>query len=78
VTPTTLPPDELTATAIRVLCREIGLANTARFLRQVAHGQGDYTREREQLFGALTMDEIVAEIKRRRESSEAGADKGIE
>jgi hypothetical protein len=47
-----------------VLCREIGVVNTARFLNQYSLGQGDYTREREQLFGQVTVDEVVAEVKR--------------
>lgn len=70
MTPTSIPPSELTATAIRVLCREIGFANTARFLSQMSAGSGDYTKERDQMFGSMSVDEIVAEIKKRRERSE--------
>ncbi|NJN83262.1 MAG: hypothetical protein HC802_13900 [Caldilineaceae bacterium] len=65
-----LPPAELTATTIRLLCREIGFVNTARFLNQFTTGSGDYTEERELLFGAATVDEIVAEIERKRSSGE--------
>jgi hypothetical protein len=61
---TTVPLADLTQSAIRVLCREIGVVNTARFLNQYSLGQGDYTREREQLFGQVTVDEVVAEVKR--------------
>lgn len=32
---------------------------------------GDYTQEREQLFADLTLDDIVAEIKRERKSGQA-------
>ena len=57
------PLAEITQEAIRVLFREIGVANTVRFLNQYTAGYGNYTEEREQLFGHLTMDEIVASIK---------------
>lgn len=59
----TAPLAEITQEAIRVLFREIGVANTVRFLNQYTAGYGNYTEEREQLFGHLTMDEIVASIK---------------
>ena len=58
----TAPLAEITQEAIRVLFREIGVANTVRFLNQYTAGYGNYTEEREQLFGHLTMDEIVASI----------------
>jgi hypothetical protein len=64
---TTVPLADLTQTAIHLLCREIGVVNTARFLNQFSVGQGDYTKEREELFGQMTVDEVVGEIKRRRQ-----------
>ena len=60
------PLAEITATAIRILCREIGAANTARFLNQFTSGFGDYTAERDQLLGESTVDELVAQIRQRR------------
>ena len=60
-----LPLAELNVTAIRILCREIGAANTARFLSQYTAGFGNYTEERDALFGGLTVSEIAAEIKRK-------------
>ena len=36
--------------------------NTARFLNQFSVGQGDYTNERQELFGQMTVDEVVGEI----------------
>ena len=62
----TTPLAEITQQAFRVLFREIGVANTARFLNQYTAGYGSYTGEREQLFGHLTMDSIVAGIKEER------------
>ena len=57
---------EITTTAIRVLCREIGPVNTARFLNQYSTGIGNYTEERDQILGDPSVDELVAEIKKRR------------
>ena len=65
----TIPLTELTTYTIKLLCREIGVVNTARFINQFTVGYGNYTAEREQLIGHLTVDEIVAEIKRKRRSS---------
>jgi len=66
MTITAMPLAELTHSAIHLLCQEIGVVNTARFLNQFTMGYGNYTEEREQLFGQLTVDDIAAEIKRRR------------
>jgi len=65
----TMPLTELTTATIKLLCREIGVVNTVRFINQFTIGYGNYTAEREQLIGNLTVDEIVAEIKRKRHSS---------
>lgn len=63
----TRPFAEITAQAISVLCKEIGVVNTVRFINQFSVGYRDYTEEREQLFGRLTLGEIVNEIKKNRE-----------
>jgi len=57
------PLAEITQDAIRILCHEIGLVNTVRFVNQFTVGYGNYTEEREALFADLTMDEIVSAIK---------------
>ena len=69
---TTMPLAELTTSTIQLLCREIGIVSTARFLSQFTVGYGNYTEEREQIIGQLTVDEIVTEIqkKRRRPSTQ--------
>ena len=59
---------ELTSSTIQLLCREIGVVNTARFLNQFTVGLGNYTEERDQLIGHWTVDEIVTELQRRRTS----------
>ncbi|MCK6559498.1 hypothetical protein HUU39_20365 [candidate division KSB1 bacterium] len=60
------PLTEITHTAIQVLCKEIGVVNTIRFINQFSTGHGNYTEERRQLFGELSLDNIVAEIKQMR------------
>jgi hypothetical protein len=62
----TRPLAEITQDAFRVLYKEIGLVNTVRFVNQFTTGYGNYTEEREQLFAGMTLDDIVAEIKRKR------------
>jgi len=46
--------------------REIGIVNAVRFINQFTTGYGDYTRERDELFAGMTLDDIVSEIKRKR------------
>ncbi len=60
----TKPLAEITQEAIRILCKEMGIVNTIRFVNQFTVGYGNYTEEREALFEDLTMDDIVASIKR--------------
>jgi hypothetical protein len=66
----TKPLAEVTQTAIRVLCREIGLVDTMRFVGQFTVGYGDYTAERDALFADMTLEDMIAEIKQDR--SQAG------
>ncbi len=68
----TKPLAQITAEAIRILCREIGAANTARFINQFTTGYGNYSEEREQLFKDMTMDDIISTIKARRQSPHHG------
>ena len=66
----TEPLAEVTQNAIRVLCREIGLVDTMRFVGQFTVGYGDYTVERDELFKDMTLDDMIAEIKQGREQRE--------
>ncbi|MEW5930000.1 MAG: hypothetical protein AB1941_21300 [Gemmatimonadota bacterium] len=59
------PLAEVTQHAIRVLSREMGVADTLRFLNQFATGTGNYTEEREELFGKVSLDEILGSIRER-------------
>ncbi len=62
----TKPLAEITAEALKVLYKEIGIVNTVRFINQYTNGYSDYTREREQLFAGMTLDDIVADIEHQR------------
>jgi hypothetical protein len=61
----TKPLSEVTQQAIALLMKEIGVVNTVRFLNQFTMGYGDYTAERDALFADLTLDDILAAMKRR-------------
>ncbi len=63
------PLVEITQDAIRILCREIGVVDTIRFLNQFTTGYGNYTEERQARFDDLSVEEIVAEIRRDREAT---------
>jgi hypothetical protein len=57
------PLAEVTQHAIRVLSREMGVADTLRFLNQFAIGSGNYTEDREELFANVSLDEILGSIR---------------
>jgi len=63
------PLVEINQQAIHLLYQELGVVNTVRFLKQFTTGFGDYTQEREVLFGKKSLDEIVSEIEKRRKSA---------
>jgi hypothetical protein len=58
------PLSEITRYAIDLLSKEMGIVDTVRFLNQFTTGYGDYTEEREALFKDLTLDELIAAMKR--------------
>lgn len=67
MTVTTRSLPELTEEAINLLCRELGVANTLRFLRQFRSGTGNYTEDREE----IPIEEIIAEARRMQSSDES-------
>jgi len=60
------PLAEINQRAIHLLYQELGAINAVRFLKQFTVGFGDYTKEREVLFGSKTLDQIVKEIEKKR------------
>ena len=54
---------DITNQAIHVLAKEIGIANTMRFIGQFSTGTGNYTEERAAFFDHLSLDDILDEIR---------------
>jgi hypothetical protein len=63
------PLIEINQQAIRLLYKELGVVDAVRFLRQFTQGYGNYTQEREALFGNKSLDDIVSEIEKRRRTA---------
>lgn len=59
----TRPLSEINEQAIRLLAKEMGAADAARFISQYTTGYGDYTEERKELFEGLTIEEVAREIR---------------
>ena len=55
--------------ALKVLQRELGADGLARFLRLSRSGGGDYTCDREQRLGRLTIEGILESIASRKRSA---------
>jgi hypothetical protein len=70
------PLAEITTEALKILCREIGVVDTLRFVRQYTTGYGDCTAQRERLFAGTTLDRIAEEIKGTRKRDHSGHMKG--
>jgi hypothetical protein len=54
---------DITNQALHVLAREIGAADTMRFLGQFSTGTGNYIEERAALFDHLTLEGTLTEIR---------------
>jgi hypothetical protein len=65
-----MPIAEVTATAIALLCKELGIVNTARFINHFSNGYGNYTAERDNLLGNPTVEDLVKEIEAQRGSAQ--------
>jgi hypothetical protein len=50
--------------ALRLLYQELGVVDAVRFLKQYTTGFGDYTQDRDALFGNKSLEEIVEDINR--------------
>ena len=58
------PLVDINQEAISILFQRLGAINTIRFLNQFTNGYGNYLQEREELFGHLTLDDLIQDIKR--------------
>jgi len=63
----TKPLAEVTRKAIEVLSRELGVADTLRFVGQFTTGSGNYAADRDTLFAGKSLEQIIAEIKAKAE-----------
>ena len=62
----THPTTEINQKATQILFQQMGVVDTFRFFNQFTLGSGDYTKERHQWLDYLSLQDIVAEIKTRR------------
>lgn len=62
----TMTDEQFERHALDVLKRELGVDGLARFLRLHRSGSGDYTKDRMQWQGDLTVDQVLDSINRRR------------
>ena len=62
------PLVEINQQAIALLYKELGVVDAVRFLKQFTKGFGNYTQERESIFGNQSLEEIVGEIEKLRKS----------
>jgi hypothetical protein len=64
----TATPAELRRAGIDALVRALGPVGMARFLQQFDPGHGDYTTNRDRILGNPTVDGLMDELERRRQS----------
>ena len=60
-------PAQIRKRGIEALAKALGPVGMARFLQQFEIGSGDYIQNREEWLKGLTVHDVVAEIKSRRE-----------
>lgn len=58
-------PMQIRQLGIEALTQALGPVGMVRFLQQFETGSGDYTQSRDELLGDATIDEILAQIKKR-------------
>ena len=61
-----MTPIEINRIGYRALVDALGFDGAIRFLRQFDPGEGDYTNQRHQWLDELSLDDIAADIDRRR------------
>ena len=56
-------------TGLRALSHDLGPVGLVRFLQQFETGYGDYTAERHRWLGERTVEDLVQEIERQRQTA---------
>jgi hypothetical protein len=59
----TITLHDINVKAQAILARELAPMEFLQFFRQYEPGHGDYTKDREQILGQLSLDQIVAEVR---------------
>lgn len=62
MSPATKPLSQISEEAIQLLAREMGVADTARFIRLFHTGSGDYTQDRRERFADQSLDDLIDEL----------------
>ncbi len=62
-------PMQIRQLGIEALTQALGPVGMVRFLQQFDTGSGDYTRDRDELLGDATVEDILAQIKEWRQRS---------
>ena len=57
-------PSTVRKAGLNALKNELGSVGAAYFIRQFGVGSGDYTAERDKLHEGLTLDEIIANVRK--------------
>ena len=57
-----ISPNELRRVGIDALVKSLGPLGMVKFIQQFDTGKGDYTKERSELLGSLSLDAITAVI----------------
>ena len=60
---------ELRRRGMEALKKELGAVGMTRFLRQEEQGEGDYTKEREELLEHFTVDEIWEQMEKMKKTT---------
>ena len=68
----TRPVSEISRRATHILFKEMGVVDTIRFLNQFSVGRGNYTKERDNWLGDISMDDAIAQIKAEKNKAQPG------
>jgi len=60
------PLAEITNRATGILYKELGVVDTIRFMGQFSAGQGNYTNDRETWLRDISLDQAMAEIRKKK------------
>jgi len=61
--------EDIRQAGLAALKRDLGVADTIRFLQQYDTGKGDYTKERAEILGDDDLPALMAKIKARRDAN---------